>query len=255
MQIFDITVPAFQPFVVHATGRYIKYVSGSNGGGDPTLTVTPGGMGGQKITLQPGQAYRFPADQLKPDSWTLANYANGATIVGKVVVGDGQIDDPTIAGTVQVIDGGKFRTLANIAFAGYVAANAVASQYGRVQLWNPAGSAKRLVVEGVTMLAAGSNTAASLIYSNAALANAAAGYSKNSANGAPSPVAIPQWDTSAGPTPATSLMSLSAAAFTSPAFKLNEPFVIQPGSSLMIYSTFQNAYIGASFEWYEEPNT
>lgn len=255
MQQFDITVPVTGGFAVHAPGKYIKYISGSNGGGDASLIITPGGQGGSKIVLFPGQAYRVSNKAGTPDSWTLQNAAQSATIVGKVVIGDGQIDDNTLTGVVQTVDGGKFRTLANTAFAGYVAAGAVAAQYGRLQLWNPVGSGKRLIVEGVSLIAAAANVAGVLVFSKAALANAAAGYSKNAGGGGASPVGVPQWDTTAGVAPATALMALSAAAFNSPTFKLNEPVIVQPGNSLMLYSTFTNAYIGTTFEWYEEANT
>lgn len=250
MQVFDITVPVGQAFTVSAAGRYIKYMAGSNGGADASISLTPGHQGGMKITLQPGQAYRVSADSPVPDSWTIANYAGVAAIVGKVVVGNGQIDDSTVSGVVQVVDGGKARTLAGIACAGYTAASAVAAQYAQLQLWNPAASGKRLIVEGVTLIAANAAQAALLVFNNVVLPNNSAGYSKLTSG--PAPVAVPQWGTTAAAAAALALFATSAPVNTSPAFKLNEPIVVRAGYSLMMYSTVPNAYMGATFEWYEE---
>ncbi|WP_250479016.1 MULTISPECIES: hypothetical protein [unclassified Caballeronia] len=255
MQIFDITVPAFTPFVVHAPGRYIKYIGGSNGGGDTRLSITPGGMGGQKITLVPGQAYRVSDDVAKPDSWTLANYANGAAILGQVVVGDGKIDDNSIAGTVQVVDGGKARTLNGTAFSVYGVAQAVASAYGRVQLWNPASNTNRLVVENVTIFTGGGGPqAAKVQFSTVKLATTLqAGISKRADGAASSALACIDTNATFG-ADVGSLMALSAQTSSSPGFKLAEPIVVPPGYGLLVWASGVNTLFGTSFEWYEEPN-
>lgn len=151
MQQFDITVPANKPFVVNAPGRFIKYVSGSNGGGDATLLVTPGLAGGQVLALVPGQAYRVAANQPVPSSWTVANKAGGATILGNIVVGDGDFLDATVAGTVSVIDDSINRSLAGSSYIGKGYQTGTTGQYPAVQLWNPAGSGKNVILETSTI--------------------------------------------------------------------------------------------------------
>lgn len=251
MQIFDITVPAYQPFVVHAPGRYIKYVAGSNGGGDATLLVTPGGMGGQKITLTPGQAYRLGSSSATPDSWTLANYANSNTIVGKVVIGDGQIDDPTIAGVVQVVDGGKSRTLAGVAYAASCYSNGVAAAYSRMQLWNPANSGKRAVVEAVNVFA---STASNLfMMSSAAPLATLVLYGQPKLLGGSASVMQLMSDTNAAG-PSSSLQSLAVVGGQSQTFVPHEPVIVPPGFGLLVWDNVVNNSISGNFEWYEEAN-
>jgi len=254
MQQFDITVPVVGSFVVHAAGRYIKYMSGSNGGGDASLFLTPGAQGGSKIRLQPGFAYRVADDLGMPDSWTLQNAAGSAPIIGQVVIGNGKIDDSTVQGVVQMVDGGKVRSLAGNAFMAYGGPGPVAAQYGRVQLWNPASNPNRLIVESMTMLANGANQAAGFVIGLPQLATLTVlGMSKKS--GGPASVAGIYTDTTAASVTAGQLMnSLAAVSSTSVTFTPKEPIVIMPGSSLTLYSVVLNALLGCTYEWYEEAN-
>jgi hypothetical protein len=257
MQIFDITVPANSTFVVHAPGHYFKYMSGSNGGGDATLVITPGMMGGTKVNLAPGQAYRHPASKPTPDSWTLANYSNTATIVGKVVVGDGQIDDPTIAGTVQVVDGGKFRTLSGSAYTAFGFAGGVAAQYSRVQLWNPAGSGKRVVLERLWPYSDNTGAQAMHIkFSSAPLTAMVQVGVQKLAPGASGAAAV-YADSSATPSSVYGgaiLMACGQPASTNAMLQIDEPYVLPPGTGVVLYSVFAAINLGGTFEWYEELN-
>jgi hypothetical protein len=145
MQQYDITVPANMPLRVSAAGRYIKYLSGSNGGGDASIMLTPGMQGGNKLTLAPGFAYRVADDQPIPDSWTIANAAGGNTIIGKVIIGNGRVDDSTVQGVVQVVDGNKALSLngsAGTMSGAYVLASNIVMQ----GITNQAGSGKRVIV-------------------------------------------------------------------------------------------------------------
>jgi hypothetical protein len=58
------------------------------------------------VVLKPGQAVRLDAADGKAVDWRLSNYAKQAAISGFVVIGDGQLDDSTITGDVNVVDGG-----------------------------------------------------------------------------------------------------------------------------------------------------
>jgi hypothetical protein len=213
-------------------------------------------MGGSKITLQPGQAYRVADDATKPDSWTLANYAGGATIVGQVVIGDGRIDDNSIAGTVNVVDGGKFRTLANGAFAGSPGSSAVAGQYGRLQLWNPIGSGTRLIVESLVLRANAAANNVIIGFTTAQLAQGQAnGISKMSGGAVGKGVTCS--DTTAT-TWTVGLMPGMSGGSVAPSSMQNifdiEPMIVTPGYGLTIWAAQLNADIVANLQWYEEPN-
>ncbi|CAE6821875.1 hypothetical protein [Paraburkholderia nemoris] len=252
MQQVDITVTSAGSFPVHIPGRYIKYLSGSNGGGDTSLIVTPGAKGGNKIVLQVGQAYRVSDSAPQPDSWTLQNSAGGATILGKVVIGDGRIDDNTFSGIVQTVDGGKVRTLAGSAMIGVGASAQLAAQYSRVQLWNPAGSGVRAVVEGVL----GNTPAAQIIqwsFNTTQLTTLCQAGQAKKAGGANGALGI-YTDTSASLPPAVNLFNTALPSSSTFPEKLNEPIILPPGYGLVAWSNAVNSPFAATFEWYEEPN-
>lgn len=255
MQQYDFTAAANDTFPIAAAGRYIKYLSGNNGGGDVSITVTAAGQGASKIVLVPGQAFRV-SDAIKtPSGWVLANNAGGATIAGTVVIGDGRIDDPTINGVVQVVDGGKARTLGGFAFAGTAVSQQVAGSVSRVQLWNPAGNTKRVVVEQITAVGMSSVNTLQLQFNAAALATVAepGGFAKIAgATASSAQVQIDQ--TVATAVQANALMMLGATSNTSAPFKFNEPIVLPPGWGLLAWGLLANEQTCCNFEWYEEPN-
>lgn len=254
MQKYDFTAPVSgAPQVVNVPGRYLKYVTGTAGGNDAGLIITPGGKPGSKILLYPGQAVTLPDDGTPgPNAWTLANAVGAGQISGTVVVGDGRIDDNTTQGVVTVVDGGKSRTLANAAFAGFSAASAVAAAYGRTQLWNPAASGKRAVVEAV-WLWAGSAATILLQDSTAALANTYEAASPKLLGGAAGAAAC-MYDTTAVMPATPAIIAVQVIAAQLQIVKLAEPIVIPPGHGLLAACQGVNMTTTANFEWYEEPN-
>ncbi|USX03826.1 hypothetical protein [Paraburkholderia fungorum] len=258
MQQFDITVPVTGGFVVHAPGKYIKYVSGSNGGNDASLMITPGAKGGNKIVLYPGQAYRVADNAPTPDSWTLANSAGSATIIGKVVVGDGRIDDNTLTGTVSTIDGGKARTLAGGAFLSNLFSAASAGNYGCVQLINPAASGKRLVIEQLWLNSNAAGAAQFWADNGAAISGTTAGAPQNKLPGGPAS-AMQGWAaTQAGLWAAVGGFNYMGSCFITAnvlqGFNLREPIVIPPGYGFKVALQTANATVQAVLEYYEEQN-
>ncbi|WP_191240012.1 hypothetical protein [Pandoraea pnomenusa] len=234
MQQFDITVPANKPFVVNAPGRFIKYVSGSNGGGDASLLVTPGLAGGQVMTLVPGQGFRLPSNVPMPSSWTVANKAGGATILGSVVIGDGDFIDATVAGNVNVIDNNRALTLSNQAFLGSLYQAATSGQYLKILMFNPAGSGKNAYVQRLQWDSDISTSAASvfLVNSTAGLTNQGSVPSKL---GGGAPGVTQMW---AGPTAVAPVQAGSIAVLL-PTVSMPEtqPICMPPGWGLLCYST------------------
>ncbi|MCK9991396.1 MAG: hypothetical protein RugAbin2_02410 [Rugosibacter sp.] len=66
-----------------------------------------------------------------------------------VQISGGGVGSDRVLGEVSVLDGNGFRSLANLAFCGGGGGSAVASQYPYVQLWNPAGSGRRLYLSAL----------------------------------------------------------------------------------------------------------
>jgi hypothetical protein len=255
MQQFDINVPAVGGFPVHAPGRYIKYLSGNNGGGDVSLIVTPGGQGGSKIVLQVGQAYRVADAKPTPDSWTLASNAGGAAITGKVVIGDGRIDDNTLQGVVQVVDGGKARTLSGAAFMGFGLQPVIASVYSRIQLWNPATNQNRLVVEQISAnCASTASIGVGIVQATAALGTVAQ-VGQNKKMGGAASVAQLTNDTAATPSPVPLIGNITLEAIQKQNwFVPHEPLIVPPGYGITLWANTAAQALAGTFEWYEEPN-
>jgi len=255
MQRYDFTAKASgASTVVNAPGRYIKYVTGNAGGNDAGLIVTPGGKPGSQIFMYPGMAMTLPDAAPEPNSWTVANAAGAADISGYLVIGNGKIDDDTLSGVVQVVDGGKSRALSGSAFLGMNLTPAPgAGLFQHVQLWNPATSKKRLVVEQietVSTVATGFNHYATQIQ-------------LSTANGAGNPKLFGGAVSTAGllykQSNATSLWTGAEMLTNGPAnvtsvYKPTEPFVIPPGWGWGVVTQGSNADLTVMWEWYEEPN-
>jgi hypothetical protein len=260
MQQFDITVTSAGAFVVHAPGRYIKYLAGSNGGGDASLTVTPGGQGGSKIMLQPGQAYRISDKAPTPDSWTLQNAAGGATIIGKVVIGDGRIDDNTLSGVVSTLDGSKARTLAGMAFASTNATGIpAAGKFAMLQLWNPAASGKRLVIESISLLGGAGAVAVNVVTTNVQTGALLPGNPAPKLAGLGVATSVAAWyfditTQTVAPVASNVMFQFDAQASSVFPFQPKEPVVIPPGCGMLFGANAAATNLAVMLEWYEEPN-
>jgi hypothetical protein len=233
--------------IIEATAQICDFLS--SGSAFDQIEVRPNFMQGV-ATLKLGQGFDFgqPVDR-----WLVVN--KGATPVnGTVMLSTAGFRNFRISGDVNVLDGGKSRTLSGAAFAGYGSIGAVAGQYCRVQLWNPATNPNRLVVENVTVLANGSMLAAVIQFNGSQLATAiGAGISKKS-GGANSAATI-NTDTTATQLVLPALIGMAEQNPGTQGFKFAEPVVVTPGNGLLVYSSTLNTTMGASFEWYEEPNT
>ncbi|WP_322005229.1 hypothetical protein [Paraburkholderia tropica] len=253
MQKYDFKALASgAAFVVHSPGRYFKYLTGSAGGNDASITITPGGKPGSRITLYPGQAMTLPNDKGDPDSWTLVNALGQADISGTVIVGDGRVDDNTLQGVVQVVDGGKARTLAGSAFMGAVQSTGAAGHTGDCQLWNPAGSGIRAVVEQI-MLQSGTTGACGIGTTLAAYATVNGGAAAKKIGGGTSVCQLNnQTNGAVGASQQFTVVGVTAGQTT--VIKLNEPIVIPPGFGLSMWSPGLATSLWATFEFFEEPN-
>lgn len=219
-------------------GKFFKYRSGT---GAIRVRASKGGY----VDLLPGQGVRG----LDFESLTVAD-RSGANNAGVLIVGDFDFQDDRIAGTVDVVDGGRTRTIQGQAFMGYAGVTSAAGQYSTSQLWNPAGSGKRLVVE---QIAINCDNSAPVVISNGTvqcLSKRTNGLSKRLgyANGKGEcryeSRATRQVD---------GYVAVFCQAGSTVNFKPTEPFVIEPGAGLEVF--FSGAIVAtvtASYEWFEE---
>ncbi|WP_417283549.1 hypothetical protein [Comamonas sp.] len=250
MQIYDITVAPNRVQEVASSGRYLYYYNGSAGGADASITVKHD-MSGTAIVLKPGQAFRLDEKERGGGRWLIGNYANAAPILGRVVVGNGRIDDNTITGSVEVIDGGKNRTMAGTAYIGTGYQAAVAAMYSGVQLWNPAGSGKNLMVGGISAACTVSAWTAWLIREGAKLASNVATFGAKK-DGSQTGVGVVAVGT-IGAVAANAVFSLSGAQQQANSYKFTEPMVVRPGEGITLWVVNAvNLTNQSSFEWFEE---
>jgi len=251
MQVYDIALKAGESRQIHVLADYIYFLNGSAGGADTTIEFRPN-SGGETVYLKPGQAFKLPESQRGMGiTWVMKNQKGEATILGQVLMGEGEFQDNRITGAVEVIDGGKARSLAGIAYIGMVTSNAAAGSISHLQLWNPANSVRNLVIEqilsvssvstgiwhGVTDAAIGAGTAASITPKRIGTGYAG----KAELRQAKSATQIGQVIT-----------LVNAPVSVTGTFKPNEPIVIPPGFGYLLLPQAANADVTATFEWYED---
>lgn len=236
--------------VIEATAQICDFLS--SGSAFDQIDVRPNFMQGA-ATLKLGQGFDFG----KPvDRWLIVN--KGTTAVnGTVMLSTAGFRNFRISGDVNVLDGGKSRTLQNTAFGGGPGQSAVAGQYARAQVWNPAGSGVRLIVESIVMRAnaAAQQVAIGFLQTQLA-ANQTNGISKLSGGAAGKGITCADSTATAWTGAAmTALSSASAQANSMQNVYDLEPIVVLPGWGLTAWGLAANADLSLNLQWYEEPNT
>jgi hypothetical protein len=227
---------------IDAMGAYVYYYSGSAGGADSTITVR-GQSTGFRMNLKPGQGVKLPGDETK---WHVANAAGEAIIAGVLVIGAGEVTDNRLTGTVEVVDGEKARTLSGGMFLGTSAQGALASNYSFVQLWNPAGSGKNLILQAMQLSSSVANSA-SFFIGGAPYASLGSVRNKKASAG----VGVGQTRYGAGPN-VGSFLRVSYMAATQPIeWRPTGNVVLEPGYGIAAQSAI-NSDITGNFEWFEE---
>ncbi|AMP00156.1 hypothetical protein CAter10_2510 [Collimonas arenae] len=150
-----------------------------------------------------------------------------------------------------MIDGGKARTLGGITFMMFGSGPPVAGQNAHVQLWNPAGSGKNLVLDALTY-SSGANGGILLKLYNAALTTLA-GPGQSKKGGGAVAVGVVNVQANAGTLGGATILGVNLSANTPITYRPYEPIVLPPGWGLNMIQTVLATDISGSFEWYEEP--
>jgi len=170
----------------------------------------------------------------------------------RIAFGSGEAGTRRTAGFVQVVDGGKARTLAGTAFGWASGCGATAATYASAQLWNPAGSTKRLIVK--TIKASVNTPSIVAVHTRTTqLASAASAIVNSKLPGGPAPVATMRFENLAAPTASpvyVDYVPFSAAGQS--LITLQEPVILVPGSGLNLEQGNVNAQVNCTFEWFEE---
>lgn len=234
---YDFTLQPGGGQVIESVGRFIKYVSGT---GKIRVRLDKGGY----LDLMPGQgASGLDFSKLIIEDRT------GSGNVGTLLAGAFLFQDDRISGTVDVVDGGKSRTLANQAFisGAYFAPDPSFSPYSI--LFNPAGTGKNVWLEKMT-IASSTAGAVGFGFHNAALgALTTAGTPKRlgAAVGVATPRAYigPGFGSNFG----GSIYLQAGATFQ---YEFTEPVLILPGFGFHAFMTASNIEMRTQFEYFEE---
>ncbi|WP_059411689.1 hypothetical protein [Cupriavidus basilensis] len=242
VQQYDLNIPAGGAQNIDVAGDRVQFLSAT----DPfaQIEIRPNYAQGN-ISLKPGQGFKFSEQVTR---WVVFNRSN-LPLSGYLLIGSGDFFDQRIAGTVDVIDGGKARTMGGVAMMGYGYGVATVGQFSHIQLWNPAGSGKNLFVEQLSFFSTGtvangvgvkpSSTPLVNFYSNPQSkrlnAQASTAEIRNQANAA-----------------------FLGGIFMGVLDKVNrlmrpaEPIMVSPGAGLMVIGSVPNEDLGAAFEFFEE---
>lgn len=253
MQVYDIALKPGESRQIHVQADYIYFLNGSAAGADTTIEFRPN-SGGETVYLKPGQAFKLPASQRGMGiTWVMKNLKGEATIIGQVLMGEGEFQDNRISGSVEVIDGAKARTLAAVAFSGAFGTGAAQGCYSRISLWNPENSGKNVILETIAL---SSNLAlpVNLFKANEpATGVQARGQGKllNASNLQSAALGV-QDANQTGTGPGVALYQLSVIQNGKDVWAPKEPIVIAPGRALMAWANVPNVGFALSMEWFEE---
>ncbi|SKC92262.1 hypothetical protein [Paraburkholderia hospita] len=243
----DITIAPGASQIVQIGGQVVDFIA--SGSAFDVIEIRPDFMQGA-VTLKQGQGFDFGAQFTQ-----LLVINKGATaIAGTLVISTSGFRNFRISGDVNVLDGGKSRTLSGASKIACVSSTGAAGTFARVQLWNPANSNLRFVLEAITIATGGVNDSAVMVYQTAALSTLfQLGQPKLA--GAAASVGGVYLDTTATPGAPPEGIAIALPPYTTFTYKFSEPVVLPPGYGCTLWATVANAQLVANYEWYEEPNT
>ena len=236
---FDFTLAANQSTTLDVSGRFFKYKSGT---GVIRVRASAGGY----VDLLPGQGVW----NVQFSSLTVTD-KSGAANAGVVLAGEFDFRDDRIVGTVDVVDGGKTKTNAGIAFSGGVQSGAPAGNYAVCQLWNPAGSGKNVIVSKAFIST--DITSVLLMGVGNAVNGATLGNPANKLASGLTSSARNCYDYLPGnPAGFKTLAYVSLMANTPFLYHFAEPVILQPGYGISARMGAMAGTLNAAFEFVEE---
>lgn len=167
-------------------------------------------------------------------------------------VGSGDAGTRRISSTVQVVDGNRARSLAGASFSFRPNTVGAAGQFPVSQLWNPAGSGKRVIVDQLTLTA---SVATSILWAVNAVAapTLAADQGVNLLGGGAAPATTQvRTDVPAALQALNWFGSVGVPANQTIVVNPRRPWVLPPGFGLYIQSAAANLTISGMGEFFEE---
>lgn len=178
---------------------------------------------------------------------------NGATAQTVTVqIAGGGVGSDRVIGEVAVIDGGRAVTIANRAFWTAMGLSAAVGNYSHVQIWNPAGSGRALVVKKLGLGSAVAGTVSFGMY-GASLTTMSAGPAYSKLSGGANSIVERRSQAAAAVLTTAMHGAMTIQANKTELIQLEEPFYVLPGFGMMAYHNATNADVVLSVEFREEP--
>lgn len=238
-QTYDFTLAAGGAIQIPATGSFFRVQSAT---GKVNVTAEFGALKGLGV----GQGARSPFRILQIQD------ASGSANVGTIIVGDAEFVDDRISGEVSVIDGEKSRALAGGMFSGAASIGLLPGLNSHIQLWNPAGSGKNLILNQIQI---GSNVGTQYAFGflSAPLTTdfTSTGLG-NKRQGASGGAAMLKTQFNATPLMTTVLHMGYLLASANYLIPIKGAFVILPNSGMTVQNLIANTSLIGTFEWIEE---
>ncbi|TFE36541.1 hypothetical protein E2553_43215 [Paraburkholderia dipogonis] len=248
IQAYDINLPAGGTQTIEASAQICDFLS--SGSAFDQIEVRPNFTQGA-ATLKLGQGFDFGSIV---ERWLIVN--KGATaIAGQVMLSTAGFRNFRISGDVNVLDNGMSRTLTNQTFLAQGFRAADTSNRCHVQLWNPVGSGKVLIVESINAVSTSGQWLTNVGFANAILPTptdiTASSIGSKLAGGVLG-VAKVYNCMSAGGQVGVALAALAGQAALPSSQNFKEPVVVPPGWGLIQSCVQINTALQAGFEWYEQ---
>lgn len=244
-RVNETTLPAFESVEFHGPGRWLRVLDAT---GPVAVAFDDEAMGDR---MEPGQSVNEPEGFKKVRVTDLAGEMNAV----RVVVSDGFHSDDRLqfSGVIDVRNVDAFynsRVLAGVACVGGSAVQAVAGEYGFVELYNPLASGKNLIVTRA-LAALGAVGGLKLM-----------SYSDTRGGSQISPLnkyiggALPAGEMRVGSSPSyvgdQLYSNIAQDKDTQEMIRPDcYPFVVPPGHSIAVVGQLANTVLWSNFEWEE----
>lgn len=248
MTKFPLNLAPGASVIAETRGSFLYFESASAGGMDTSIKIVISGAKGGEVILQVGQGFKLDIDF---DRLTISNNIGQGTIIGQLVISDGNFFDHRVIGTVSVVDGGKSRSLSGNAFISALYSGPTAGNIDALQVFNPATSTVNLIVEKIYV---SSGTAQVIKVGYNAVANGVVIGSPPSKK-AGGPLSVAQAIVTSSPVNPVGFAfyaQIQVQASQTMVMELREPLVIPPGYGLNILTNTPGTDISTTIEFYQD---
>lgn len=190
-------------------------------------------------------------DYLRGVEFDAVEVENGATAQAVTVqVAGGGVGSDRVIGEVSVIDGGEKTSDSGGAFMGGAVASAAAGTYSAVQLWNPVGSGKVLILRRASF-GHSSDTQTYMQWYGTPLSDLFGKAQNKKVGGAVSSAELRRTSAAASIVGDGTLSRLFVKASENTEISMREPIIIEPGKGVHAICNIVNVMTGATFEFIE----